>query len=149
MQMHKDILYILNNLREEDAIELIFQYGKKWKHKTFNKLKTAQVIVLKDKNQVPFAMGGIEGKDDVACVWLLSTKLVEKNKYKLLKEIKRQLALNSSKYIIYFNFICKSNKLAKNWLLKFGFKFDNPKPKNLKVKTGFEFFYIVNKGKDK
>lgn len=147
MQMHKDILYILNNLRKEDEFELSLQYGRDWKRKTLKKLKTAHVIILKDENQMPFAMGGIEGRKEVACVWLLATKCVEYNKFKLLKEIKRQLDLNSQKFNIYFNYICESNKFAKAWLSKLGFRFDNPKPRNLEVREGFEFFYRLNKRK--
>ena len=147
--MNKDILYILENLREEDKYELCLHSGKNWKKKTLDKLKMAQVIILKDRNEVPFAMGGIEGKNEVACVWLLTTQKVEENKLKLFKMIKSQLSLNSSRYSIYFNYICERNKLAKNWLVKLGFNFDNPKPKNLSVKKGFEFFYRVNKRKGK
>ena len=146
--MRKDILYILNNLREEDEFELVLQYGSKWKTQVFNRLKKEQVTILKDKNELPFAMGGVYGKNDVACVWLLTTNNVVDNKFKLLKEIKKQLDLNSQKYSIYFNYICKSNNLAKIWLSKLGFKFDNPKPENLDVKNGFEFFYRVNKRKE-
>lgn len=147
--MNSDILYILNNLREEDKIELCLYSGKNWKNKTVQRLKKSKVIILKDSEGIPFAMGGIEGKNDIACVWLLTTKKVVENKIQLIKTIKEQLYLNSQKYSIYFNYICKSNNLAKNWLLKLGFNFDNPKPHNLYVKEGFEFFYRVNKRKGK
>ena len=42
----------------------------------------------------------------------------------------------------------KSNKQAKEWLLKLGFCFDNPKPNGLNVSEGFEFFYKVNNRKE-
>ena len=147
--MYKDILYILENLREEDRFELFLQYGNNWKKKAFLRLKKSKMIILKEDNGFPFAMGGIEGIDDIACVWLLTTQKVEHYKTKLLKEIKKELDLNSSKYQVYFNYICTSNKQAKKWLSKLGFRFDNPHPKNINVKNGFEFFYRLNIRKGK
>lgn len=146
--MYNDILYILENLREEDRFELFLQYGKNWKKKAFSRLKRSKMIILKEENGVPFAMGGIEGIDDIACVWLLTTQNVEHYKIKLLKKIKKELELNSSKYRIYFNYICKTNKQAKKWLSKLGFRFDNPHPQNITVKKGFEFFYRLNYRKE-
>ena len=146
--MYNDILYILENLREEDRFELFLQYGKNWKKKAFSRLKRSKMIILKEENGVPFAMGGIEGIDDIACVWLLTTQNVEHYKIKLLKKIKKELELNSSKYRIYFNYICKTNRQAKKWLSKLGFRFDNPHPQNITVKKGFEFFYRLNYRKE-
>lgn len=146
--MYKDILYILDNLRKEDRFELFLQYGKYWKNEAFYKLKKSEVIILKDENKIPFAIGGIEGVDEIACVWLLTTKKVEENKFKLLKVVKRELKEKSSKYRIYFNYICKTNKQAKKWLSKLGFRFDNPYPKHLNVQKGFEFFYKLNDRKE-
>ena len=97
---------------------------------------------------VPVSMGGfhhVQNKNyKMACVWLLSTRFVKYNKTALMRVLKQQVLKASLDYEIMYNFICKSNFQAKIWLKKLGFRFDNPKPKNLDVKEGFEFFYRVN-----
>lgn len=143
--MHNDILYILNRLREEDKSELIELFGNKWKRKTLKRLKNTDVIILKNSNSLPFAMGGIEGINSVACVWLLTTDEVYNNKYRLAKVIKKELLSASEKFEIFYNFIYKSNFSAKIWLKKAGFKFDNPKPRGIDIPKNFEFFYMLTK----
>ena len=97
---------------------------------------------------VPIARGGFYDVSKepcrIACVWLLSTKYVSKNKTALMKALKNQMYLNSSKYDILYNFIYKSNHEAKSWLKKLGFSFDNPHPEGVNMKDGFEFFYRKN-----
>lgn len=144
-----DIKYILDNLRKEDEQELFFQLGIDWKNKMleYSRGKTFKVLygmnTLKEK--VPIAMGGFSElspkEPNIACVWLLSTIFVSKNKKLFFKELKRELKEAEKKYNIMYNFIYKSNNEAKGWLKNLGFKFDNPKPKNLLVKEEFEFFY--------
>ena len=146
-----EILFILDNLRYEDEQELINSSGKDWKKKTLLNLedKTCLVLYGRDNsgNQVPIAMGGfcdIENDEyPIACVWLLSTSYVYKNKMLLMKELRRQIMQGSEKYRIMYNFIYKSNFEAKKWLRKLGFKFDNPKPSGLETGKDFEFFYKV------
>lgn len=147
--MRKDILYILNRLRKEDKEELIAQFGKEWKKSALKRLKRAKIIILKNSDSLPFAMGGIEGKNSVACVWLLTTEEVYNNKFKLISVIKKELLKASDKFEIFYNFIYKSNFEAKNWLKKAGFKFDHPNPKGIKVPENFEFFYKTNKKEGK
>ncbi len=149
---NSEILYILNNLRYEDEQELVHSSGKDWKNKTLLNLQNKKILVLygKDSNnrQVPVAMGGVFGikSDDIpiACVWLLSTRYVYKNKIILMKTLWQQVEQASKKYGIMYNFIYKSNFEAKRWLQKLGFNFDNPKPNGLNVKEDFEFFYKVS-----
>lgn len=144
-----DIKYILDNLREEDRKEVFSQLGSKWKEKliTYFSNKTVKVLygLNYEKKKIPIAMGGfseLSEKDPlIACVWLLSTDFVLKNKRLFFTEIQKQLKMAENKYSIMYNFIYKSNYTAKGWLKKFGFKFDNPYPKYLQIKDGFEFFY--------
>lgn len=147
--MRSDILYILNHLRDEDKAELIALFGCEWKKRTYNRLKKSNVTVLKDSELRPFAMGGIEGKKSIACVWLLTTNEIINNKLKLAKEIYEQIATASKRFEILYNFIYCSNFQAKRWLKKLGFVFDNPTPKGMDIPDNFEFFYKFTKKEGK
>ncbi len=151
----EEILFILNNLRNEDLEELLALYGKNWLNKTVLSLKDKNFYILygfsSNKTLIPIAMGGFwelfEQDKSIASVWLLTTKFVNINKSAFWREVSSQIKEKSKKYNIMFNYIYKSNKEAKKWLKKLGFKFDNPHPENLKLKEGFEFFYKNRKGK--
>lgn len=152
-----EIMFILDNLRYEDERELICSSGTDWKNKIFTNLSDKDFLVLYGKDnmgmQVPIAMGGfynMKTDDDipVACVWLLSTRYVYKNRMLLMKVLRQQIMQKSEKYRIMYNFIYKSNFEAKKWLQKLGFKFDNPKPSGMEVKEDFEFFYKVSERKE-
>ncbi len=147
----KDILFILDNLREEDAEELKALWGKNWRNISFSNIKKSQVNILYGKNEinsiVPIAMGGfqiINLSPSVACVWLISSKYINLNKKLLMKNLKEQINQASKKYNIMYNYIYKSNLSAKKWLKELGFSFDNPHPKNLFVPDDFEFFYKLS-----
>ncbi len=154
--MLKTCEFILSNLREEDEKEIIAVWGSNWKQRLLFSLSKTKVLFAFGKNSkgenVPIAMGGfyepfIENPE-IACVWLLSTKDVYLNKISIMKEIRKQILIAEKKYSLMYNYIYKSNKLAKKWLKKLGFCFNNPKPKELTVRKGFEFFYKVTNGKD-
>lgn len=147
--MRSDILYILNHLRDEDKAELTALFGREWKKRTLNRLKKSKITILRNSKSQPFAMGGIEGKKSVACVWLLTTNEFINNKLKLAKEISKQIELASNKFEILYNFIYCSNFQAKKWLKKLGFVFDNPSPKGMKIPDDFEFFYKLTKKEGK
>lgn len=145
----KEIEYILSNLRDEDREELENLFGDNWFNRTLDSLKDEKFLILygqgNGNGRVPVAMGGFydikNEQSAVACVWLLSSRYVSQNKTALMRVLKNQLYANSSKYDVLYNFIYKSNKGAKLWLKKLGFSFDNPNPKEIKLKKDFEFFY--------
>ena len=145
-------LYILNNLRSEDELELKALWGNKWIEKTIKSLKGKDVLILygfnDEGNFVPVSMGGFVqmfGQNSlIACVWLLSTNYIYKNKKMFVTELLKQLEQASYKYEIMYNYIYKSNYKAKKWLKKLGFNFNNPKPEGLNLEEGFEFFYKRN-----
>ena len=151
-----EIIFVLEHLRNEDKEELIALYGYDWKIKILNDLENKKVLVLYGKdnysNIIPIAIGGFNecfnNDKSIACAWLLSSSYIQINKSIFLKEFKNQLLFAEEKYEIMFNFIHRTNFTAKNWLVKFGFKFDNPNPKGIPVQDGFEFFYKVNKRGD-
>lgn len=148
----EDVKFILNNLRKEDKQELEILWGNDWYNKALDNIKKTSFLVLigKDnyKKDVPIAMGGFEElfekNEKIACVWLLSTDLIKNNKKLFFKTLANQLLMASRKYQIMYNYIYKSNFGAKEWLEKFGFRFNNPHPENIVIPEQFEFFYKIN-----
>ena len=151
-----EIIFILNNLRDEDECELLALWGEDWRNKALSSFEGEEVLILYGKdnycNFVPIAMGGFcelfEKDSKIACVWMLTTKFIKYNKLLLSKNLKQQINNASEKYDIMYNYIYKSKKKKKNWLRKMGFKFDNPRPEKLKIAKDFEFFYKLNKRKE-
>lgn len=143
----KDVQYILDNLRSEDLEELKALWGENWRSATIKNIMETEFLVLVGFFDKPVVMGGIweiGGKNSkIACVWLLSTKDVNKHKISLLKEISEEVRKAEEKYSVLFNFIYEKNYKAKKWLKLLGFKFDNPAPSGISVPQGFEFFYRV------
>ena len=143
------ISYVLTHLREEDKQELIALYFENWQEKTLKNLAEREFFVLyglDDENRkVPIAIGDVdsifEKTQRIACVWLLSTVWINKNKIKFFNAVKEQLLLVEKDFDILFNFVYESNSIAKKWIKKLGFCFDNPKPIEFSVEDGFEFFY--------
>ncbi len=148
----KEILYILNNLRNEDEQELKALWGTDWIKKTIKSMEGKEVLILYGFNDegksVPISMGGFvpmfAQSNSVACVWMLSTNFIYKNKKLFVKELLEQLKQASLRYEIMYNYIYKSNRKSKKWLKKLGFNFNNPKPEGLNLEEGFEFFYKRN-----
>ncbi len=146
-----EVEYILKNLRPEDKEELENLYGDDWFNCSIKLLNDKETLVLYgydyNNNQVPIAIGGFYETDKnnpyIACAWLLSTIYIYKNKTLFLKEAKKQITKAESKYRIMYNYIYKTNKLAKKWLQRFNFRFDKPSPAGIKVSEGFEFFYKI------
>lgn len=151
-----DIKYVLNNLRVEDKEEVYFLLGDDWYNQIIFDLADKQVQVIygydDNKNKVPIAIGGFDTVfpeiPEMACVWLLSTSLILKNKRIFFNELRIRFSIAEQKYKIMYNYIYSLNFSAKAWLKKFGFCFDNPYPMGLEMKENFEFFYkLVERGK--
>lgn len=147
----KDLMRFLKNLRHEDLIEIRLLHKKNWKKRILSELKSENILSVKVKSQngrnIIIAIGGFSevshNDDEIACVWLLTSKEVYSHKIFFLKEIIRHLSAAQSKYKIIYNRIYKSNFESKFWLKKLGFCFDNPFPKGLNIKNDFEFFYKI------
>lgn len=155
--MLKKCKFILENLRAEDLEELKIIWNENWKEKVLKSFEQTEVKFAygldEFGDEIPIAMGGFyefaDKSSKVACVWLLTTKFVHKNKFALMKVLKNEIERAQKKYDIMYNFIYEANYEAKGWLKKLGFCFDNPKPKNLNVRENFEFFYKLNNRKEK
>ena len=155
MQTLKNCNFVLDNIRNEDLLEMQCLWGVDWKNKVLKTINLDKVLFAFGQDEfgdeVPIAMGGFSDMSDknlkVACVWLLSTKYVSKNKISFMKELKKQFYKYEGNYDILYNYIYVLNKEAKRWLYKLGFSFDNPQPKQLKVQKNFEFFYKSRKVK--
>lgn len=144
--------FIIENIRDEDFQEMQALWGISWKKEMMNSLMNTNCIFSMAQNKsgkiIPIAVGGFQkvfpSNPKIACVWLISSAFVKENKKEFFKDISFILEKASTEYSIFYNFIYKSNYEAKNWLKKFGFKFDNPNPKNIYVAPNFEFFYKTN-----
>ena len=147
-----EYIFILDNIRDEDKNELYALYGNNWYIETKKMLANKDFLIMYGKdisgNIVPIALGGFyelyENDTSIAAVWLLSSIYVLNNKTLFFKDIVPLIKSKEKKYKIMYNYIYNSNHRAKGWLKKLGFKFDNPKPKNMEIREGFEFFYKIN-----
>lgn len=154
----QDFKYILNHLRKEDKKEVKMVFGKHWKKKCFENLlhSNFEVLVGKTKkDNIPVLMAGAwsvnVNNSSVAIVWLLSTPEIEKHQICFLREFKKELEKYDEKFSVTFNYLSKTNKLAKSWLKWGGYRFpaDIKKNKtfldkyflNTTIQDGFEVFY--------
>ena len=146
----KDVLYILEHLREDDLAEVQAIHGKEWKEKVLADIMKTEFDILlgcTKKGDIPAAMGGawqIESNPKgVGVCWMLSTDEIFNHKICLLRELKKEFVKYDEKFWFLYNIIYHKNSFAKGWLKRFGFKFDNPKPEGVHVPCGFEFFYRI------
>ena len=142
----KDILYILKNLRAEDKHEAIISRGENYIKECLNDLMKSKdyiSIAKRKSDNTPVCMGGVAKTTEkgVGVVWLLSTPDIVNHQYYLLKNLKKELEKIDKEYWLTYNMIYKENTLAKKWLTKFGYKFENIF--GLKIPKDFEFFYRV------
>lgn len=139
----KDILYILENLRPEDKEEIKIHFGEDYIQKYLKEImqyKGRFIMGYTKKDKTPVCIGGCsQSENGIGIVWLLSTNEIKNHQYCILRNIKHEIEQYIKKYWILCNVIFQKNYLAKNWLKKFGFKFENPF--GIKTPDGFEFFY--------
>ena len=143
--------YVLDSLRDEDLEEVKAIWNNKWKENVIVQATKYGFITLFGKNNkhclVPIAIGGFAETfphdTNISCVWLLSSKDIKYNKTLLIKTLKQQISLASSKYKLMYNYIYKSNFEAKKWLKKLGFTFNNQYLPNNSIMENFEFFYKI------
>lgn len=150
----KDVLYILDNLREEDKKECIAVFGNDYKKEVADSiLKTDYNIIIgyDYKKNIPVCLGGVcqmpTDETGVGVVMMLSTDEVIHHQYSLIKGLIKLFKEYDKEYWFLYNFIYKSNSLAKKWLKYIGFKFDIPNPIGVNVPDGFEFFYRIKEYK--
>ncbi len=150
----KDVLYILDHLRKDDLEEVKAIHGEHWREKVYEDIMKTDFDVLigvsKD-GDIPVCMGGAwhldKDEDGVGVVWMLCTDEIVKHKICLLRELKKEFKKYDKQFWFLYNFIYYKNDFAKNWLKWLGFKFDKPRPPQLKIPEGFELFYRLRKKK--
>ena len=140
-----DVRYILEHLRDEDRHEALIQKGENYIDdilSTVMKRKEMCLLGVKKSDDTPVCIGGyVDMGEGVGCVWLLSTPEIVNHQVCLLRHIKEFIDNLDKKFWLTFNMLYCENKLAKKWLTKLGFKFDNPHPETLNIPDDFEFFY--------
>ena len=142
----KDVLYILKNLRPEDEAEARVLKGDDYINVLLQEIMSPNVITrlgCKKSDDTPVCIGGYTDarEEGAGVVWLLATNEVENYKTCLLRNIIKTLKEADEKYQVTYNFLFSENKLAKSWLKKTGFRFDNPQ--GINAPEGFEFFYRI------
>lgn len=150
----KDVLYILDNLRQEDLEEVIAIHGENFKEKVFEQIMKTDFEILmgiNSDNDIPVCMGGAwhleQDEDGVGVVWMLCTDEIVNHKITLIRELKKEFKKYDEKFWFLYNFIYKKNFFAKNWLKWMGFKFDLAKFSALNLPDDFEFFYRIKEKK--
>lgn len=146
----KDIRYILENLRTEDKHEAIIQKGENYIEECLKDIMGSNdyfILGCKKSDNTPVCMGGCAktSEDGVGVIWLLTTDEIVNYQTCLLRNIKKELEIFDEKYWMLFNMLYSENNLAKKWLKKFGFNFNNPHPLGLNIPKNFEFFYRIRK----
>lgn len=146
----KDVRYILEHLRDEDRHEAIFQKGENYIEECLKDIMGNDdyfVLGCKKSDDTPVCMGGCARttEEGVGAVWLLSTPEIIDYQMCLLRNIKVELEKIDEDFWMTFNILFKENQLAKKWLTKFGFNFNNPHPVGLNIPNDFEFFYRTRK----
>lgn len=145
-----DIRYILENLREEDKHEALVQRGENYVNQILQEIMNTNsrtYLGCKKSDNTPVCIGGYTDTKEkgVGVVWLLSTPEVIKHKACMFRHIINAFAEIDNKYWLTCNILYSENQLAKKWLKKLGYKFDNPHPQGVDVPNDFEFFYRIRK----
>lgn len=145
----KDILYILEHLRDEDKHEALIQKGENYIEECLKDIMNNDYVLLgcKKSDDTPVCMGGCAKttEEGIGVVWFLSTPEIVNYQTCLLRNIKKEISFFDEKYWMLFNMLYSENNLAKRWLKKFGFNFNNPHPVGLNIPKDFEFFYRLRK----
>lgn len=148
----KDVIYILQNLREEDIQELKISHGDNYIQAEMNSIFNCEsMLAVDDKTEKPIFIYGVsplpDGKE--AIIFLLSTPEIVKYTRSFMIEMRKELKEYDKRFFYLSNIIYEKNFLAKKWLKKVGFKFDYPKLCFNQVPDGFEYFYRIRKTDDK
>lgn len=126
-----DIIVMKDRLRKEDIDEIWASHNSTPEQSlTYSFLASTEcyTIVLGD---VPVAMFGIVPDTligEKACLWLLSTDLVDKMKKSFLVICRKYIDIFLSQYPILYNFVDFRYKKSLQWLQWCGAKISDPEP---------------------
>ena len=140
----KDILYILNNLKEEDKHEALVIKGENYVELILKDIMNDNVrtyLGCRKSDDTPVCVGGYNpsGIDGTGIVWLLSTPDIVNRKTSLFRHVIEAFNEIDQKFYLTYNILYSENTFAKSWLSKLGFKFENIF--NASLPPDFEMFY--------
>ncbi len=116
------IAMVLNNLRIEDEIEMIFEFGNNWKDIIYNSALNSDITIIADEQNNPVGLFGIREIDkDTAQVCLLATPHLTDNSISFLLKGKKVVKEWMNKYKKLENYIYKHNKNGIRMLKILGF----------------------------
>jgi hypothetical protein len=111
---------LIDNLREEDKLELIYYFKTKYKEKIINTiLNIKNDTYFLAYNSIPSCIGGAYKDAKGAQVWLLCSE--NYNKKFLYKYVKAKLNYLKTKYNYLYNYIFESNFSSLKLLKRLGF----------------------------
>lgn len=149
----KDLLFILQNLREEDIEELKVSHGDNYIQAEMKSIfeNCEAMLAVDDKTEKPIFVYGVHPLPygNEAIIFLLSTPEIVKYIRSFMIEMKKELEEYDKRFFYLSNIIYEKNFIAKKWLKKVGFKFDYTEFCFYKVPDGFEYFYRIRKTDDK
>lgn len=136
-----DLVFILENIRDQDASELKAAHGNNWKETTFKNILESDYYIGYSKDDKPVLVFGVAKKsDDIGIIWMLSTQEITEQ-ISFLRQAKKFVENCSNNYQVLCNFVHEENSLAIKWLISLGFKFDY----ECQGKENFIFFYLERK----
>jgi len=117
----KDAIKLKKIIRESDKKEVIASHGSLWK--AITACLKAKICLSVYKDDKLLCITGLEPDSFLskkACIFLLSTKFVDKNKLTFYKVIKRMLKETLKDYECLYNFVDSRYNISIEWLKKMG-----------------------------
>jgi hypothetical protein len=138
------IIYILNNLKKEDELEMIEEFGANYKEiLKFECINSDEIQVIVDMNDLPIALFGCRKiNNNTAEVCLLVTDEFSKHFIYFIKQAKIYLNNWLETYSRLENYVYKTNKSTIKWLKLLGFNVTDYNEKKM-------YFYMENKNNAK
>lgn len=119
----KNIKKVIENLRLEDEIEMIFEFGENWKNVVSNSAKSSEIKIIVDELNNPVGLFGIKEIDkNTAEICLLATDKLKDNPISFLLNARKIVKNWLRKYKKLQNYIYKHNKSGIRWLKLLGFE---------------------------
>lgn len=121
-----DIAYVLDNLSELTKDEIVYAFGIDFKNEILPKVylaKESWLIKLKETDETVGVFGLIEETKDIAGVFFLTTKNLNKgNMIKLLRHAREVVEEWNKKYQLLLDDCFVENEKIVKWLHSLGFK---------------------------
>ena len=143
-----DVDYLANNLRPEDAIEVLSSHGniKEALQIGLDESDECWTFVVSDTDEVAGMFGVGKYDEDIGIIWLLSSPHIQKIWLPFLRESRKWVKELNKKYPVLTNACDAEYTLAINWLRFLGFTFIKKHETFGKGKRPFLEFVRIDNG---